>query len=288
MPIIVSNVGNLSSSGVHTAVLTIPANITGPAIAFTDNGWSCGAQVGTTVTCTKTTTIAPLADETFYIPVIPQAGAGGTNVTFNLSISNPGDSNTGNNTAFATNAVVAAAPVIAPGGVTGAGFWSKADGGKNCTTTGCTITTWFNSGTVAVNAVTGLGTVTYDPVTQINFNPTLYFNNASLNINNNLALPTRANSIFVVSRIGAGGNFYIGTQTATNNTRSWRTSPTTDQWMRYNSTVFYNGTNNRAANVPAITSTVRQAGGASAGYTNGRSVLTSASNLAFTVNNLGI
>lgn len=172
--------------------------------------------------------------------------------------------------------------------MTGAGFWSKADGGKNCTTTGCTITTWFNSGTVAINAVTGLGTVTYDPATQINYNPTLYFNNASLNINNNLALPTRANSIFVVSRIGAGGNFYIGTQTATNNTRSWRTSPTTDHWMRYNSTVYYNGTNNRVADVPAITSTIRQTAGASAGYTNGRSVLTSADTTTFTVNNLGI
>ena len=219
--------------------------------------------------------------------MIPLPGAPAS-VTFTLAISNPGDSNTANNTAFATNSVVAPAPTIAPGGVTGAGFWSKADGGKNCSATGCTITTWFNSGVVAVNAVTGLGTVTYDPATQINYNPTLYFNNASLNINNNLALPTRANSIFVVSRIGAGGNFYIGTQTATNNARSWRTSPTTDQWMRYNSTIFYNGTNNRAANIPAITSTIRQAAGASAGYTNGRSILTSASNLTFTVNNLGL
>lgn len=166
----------------------------------------------------------------------------------------------------------------------------KADGGKNCSTTGCTITTWSNSGTLgaAANAVTGLGTVTYDPTTQINFNPTLYFNNASLNTNNRLGLPNRANSIFVVSRIGAGGNFYIGTQTATNNTRSWRTSPTGDQWMRYNSTIFYNGANGRAANVPAITSTVRQAAGASAGFTNGRRFLTSASTLTFTVNNLGI
>ena len=219
--------------------------------------------------------------------MIPLPGAPAS-VTFTLAISNPGDSNTANNTAFATNSVVAPAPTIAPGGVTGAGFWSKADGGKNCSATGCTITTWFNSGVVAVNAVTGLGTVTYDPATQINYNPTLYFNNASLNINNNLALPTRANSIFVVSRIGAGGNFYIGTQTATNNARSWRTSPTTDQWMRYNSTVFYNGANNRSADVPAITSTIRQAAGASAGYTNGRSILTSASNLTFTVNNLGL
>jgi len=107
--------------------------------------------------------------------------------------------------------------------------------------------------------VTGLGTVIYDPATQINFNPTLYFNNASLNTNNNLGLPTRANSIFVVSRIGDGGVFYMGTQTATNLTRQWMTSPTIDTWRRYNSTIFYNGTNNRSANTPAITSTIRQA-----------------------------
>lgn len=156
MPITLSNVGNLSSSGVHTAVLTIPANITGPASAFTDNGWSCGAQVGTTVTCTKTTSIAPLADETFRIPVIPQPAAGGTSVTFNLAISNASDGDVTNNTAFATNAVVAAAPVLAPGGVVSPRFWAKADGGKNCTTTGCTITNWSNNGSVgaAADAVT--------------------------------------------------------------------------------------------------------------------------------------
>lgn len=75
--------------------------------------------MGTGVTCTKTTSIAPLTDEIFYIPVVPDPAAGGTNVTFYLSISNPGDGNISNNTAFATNAVVAAAPTIAPGGVTG-------------------------------------------------------------------------------------------------------------------------------------------------------------------------
>lgn len=136
--------------------------------------------------------------------------------------------------------------------------------------------------------MTGLGVVTYTPNVQINFNPTVYFNNASLNTNNNLGLPTRANSIFVVSRVGAGGMFYMGSQTVTTNARSWRTSPTTDQWMRYNSTIFYNGANGRSADTPAITSTIRQAAGASAGYTNGRSMLTSATTTTFTVNNFGI
>lgn len=80
----------------------------------------------------------------------------------------------------------------------------------------------------------------------------------------------------------------MGTQTVTNNTRYWRTSPTSDTWMRYNSTIFYSGANQRVANIPAITSTIRQTAGASAGYTNGRSVLTNATNTTFTVNNFGI
>ena len=107
MPITITNAGNLASSGVHTVVMTIPANITGPATSFTDNGWSCGAQVGTGVTCTKTTAIStPMGTDTVRIPIIPTLAASGTSVTFNVAISNPGDSNITNNTAFAINAVV--------------------------------------------------------------------------------------------------------------------------------------------------------------------------------------
>jgi hypothetical protein len=115
IPITLTNAGNLTSSGVHTAVLTLPGNISGPTSAFVDNGWSCGATVGSTVTCTKTTNIASLASDTFRIPVIPLPAAGGTSVTFNVSISNPGDSNNGNNTAFATNSVVSATITYLPG-----------------------------------------------------------------------------------------------------------------------------------------------------------------------------
>jgi hypothetical protein len=124
MPITVSNVGNLTSSGVHTAVLTLPANISGPTSAFVDNGWSCGATVGVTVTCTKTMTLAPLADDTFRIPVVPLPAAPAT-VTFSVAISNPGDSNVANNTATSTNSVNTASLVNAPGGVAGATFWVK-------------------------------------------------------------------------------------------------------------------------------------------------------------------
>lgn len=100
-----------------------------------------------------------------------------------------------------------------PGGVTGATLWLRGDYGTNCTTTGCTITTWSNSGTLgtAANAVTGSGTVTYDLANRINGNPSLLFNNASLTTKNTLNITTQALSIFTTSNIAAGGVFPIGT-----------------------------------------------------------------------------
>jgi hypothetical protein len=246
MPITITNAGNLTSSGVHTAVLTLPANISGPSSPFVDNGWSCGATIGVTVTCTKTMTLAPLTDDTFRIPVVPLPAAPAT-VTFSVAISNPGDSNTTNNTATSTNSVGTATLVNAPGGVAGMTFWVKADGGKNCSITGCTITSWTNSGSLgaAANAVTGLGTVTYDPVNMINFNPTVYFNNASLNTNSNLSITTAAASVFTTTRIATGGSFLMGPQTAVANAMDWSTTPTTDRLARYAGTVIYNGANLR-------------------------------------------
>ena len=254
-----------------------------------DNGWSCGATVGTGVTCTKTTTIAPLATETFRIPVIPLPAAGGTNVTFNLSISNPGDSNITNNTAFATNSVAVSTITYLPGGVTGANLWLKADGNKNCNTNGCTITTWNNSGAIAINAVTGLGTVTYSTGTMINYNPTMYFNNASLNVANNLGINTPAVSIFTATKIAAGGSFLIGPQAATANTLDWSTSPTLDKLSLYAGTSIYNGANGRSANIANITSTSRAAGGSATNRTDGLQFLTNAAVVtAFVGTNIGI
>ena len=167
-------------------------------------------------------------------------------MTYNLALSNPGDSNTTNNTAFASNAVVAATLTFAPGGMTGATLWLKANGNKNCSTNGCTITTWNNSGSIiAANAVTGLGTVTYDNTNLINYNPSMYFNNASLNTNSNLSVTTAAASVFTATRIGAGGSFLIGPQTAVANALDWSTSPTIDRLARYAGTVIYNGANLR-------------------------------------------
>ena len=85
-----TNVGNATSTGLHTVIFTVPTNITGPSTSFVDNGWTCGAQVGTGVTCTKTTTIStPLGVETVRIPVTPTLAASGTSVTFDVRITNP-------------------------------------------------------------------------------------------------------------------------------------------------------------------------------------------------------
>jgi hypothetical protein len=108
MPITLTNVGNLSSSGNHQIVLIIPTNISWPTTGFSNNGWNCGAQIGTTVTCLKTTTIWPNSGDYLNIPVIPSLAASGTNPTFSITIANSGDSNITNNTA----SVIIQTPVI--------------------------------------------------------------------------------------------------------------------------------------------------------------------------------
>lgn len=137
------------------------------------------------------------------IPVTPTLAASGSSITLTGTISNPGDSNITNNTAFAINAVVGGI-TFSPGGIPGATLWLRAGNGTNCTTTGCTITSWSNSGSLGTGAtaVTGLGTVTLDLVNRLNSNPTLYFNSASLNTNSTLNVTTAALSLFTTSKIG--------------------------------------------------------------------------------------
>ncbi|MBP9779159.1 hypothetical protein KBD33_00880 [Candidatus Gracilibacteria bacterium] len=274
IPVTITNAGSISSSGNHVATLIIPTNITGPASAFSDNGWSCSAQIGTTVTCNKTTTIASLATDTLRIPVVPLLAASGSMVTFTGTISNSGDTVPANNSAFATNAVVSATVTSNPGGVTGAGLWLRADNGTNCSTSGCTITTWTNRGLIGTgaDAITGSGVVIYSSGSLINGNPTIYFNNASLNTLSNLAI-TSTFSIFTVSKLGINGKFPIGTQTGVTNALDWMTTPTYDSFKLYGGATSYSGANSRTANVGAITSSTRSSTGAANSRTNGLSSL---------------
>jgi hypothetical protein len=123
----------------------------------------------------------------------------------------------------------------------------------------------------------------------MNFNPTLYFNNASLNVANNLGVTTAAVSIFTATRIGAGGSFLIGPQTAVANSLNWSTSPTTDILGLYPATNIYNGANGRAVSTADITSTSRAAGGTAMNRTDGLQKLTNGAVVtAFAGTNIGI
>lgn len=178
IPITIDNVWNLASSGIHFAVLTIPTNITGPNSPFMTNGWSCAAQAGTTVTCTKATSIPVLWYETFNIPVTPQIGAGGSSVTFNIIISNLSDGNNSNNTAFATNAVVW---VNAPGWINGEVLWLKGDSGIT-QTDGQPIPIWQDQSGLWNNLTQA--TISNQPLYRktsqtLNFNPVVDFDGAN-------------------------------------------------------------------------------------------------------------
>ena len=102
--------------------------------------------------------------------------------------------------------------------------------------------------------------MTFSTGVLINGNPTVYFNNASLNTNSSFNITTAAASVFAVTQIAFGGQFLFGPQGTTNNVIEWATTPTQDRWKLYNGTVFYSGANLRSVNIPAITSSVRQAG----------------------------
>jgi hypothetical protein len=109
IPIITTNIGNTGSTGTHTMRLEFRPQISGPTSPFTTNGWSCWAATGNTVTCTKTTSLAPLWTETIDIPLIPLPSASGLTLPFTGSIQNASDSNNTNNT-WVTNLFVAVAP----------------------------------------------------------------------------------------------------------------------------------------------------------------------------------
>jgi hypothetical protein len=289
IPVTVTNAGIVSSSGLHVTQFIIPTNISGPTSAFSDNGWSCGAQVWTTVTCNKTTTIASLATDTLRIPVVPLLAASWSMVTFTGTISNSWDTVPTNNSAFATNAVVSATVTSNPGWVTGAGLWLRADNGTNCSTSGCTITTWTNRWLIGTgaDAITGSGVVIYSSWSLINGNPTIYFNNASLNTSSNLAV-TNSFSIFTITKLWTNGKFPIGTQTGVTNGLDWLTSNNYDTFKLYWGATSYSGASSRNLNIAGLTSSIRTATWLASWRTNGFQYLTGTLATAITASRIRI
>jgi hypothetical protein len=144
LPIVITNVGNAASTGTTTDIFTVPANFTGPTLAFTDNGWNCSATVGTSITCTKSGSIASLATDGFSIPIKPLPAAGNTIANFTTNITNANDSNTTNNTDTISLAVLVAPQSQA--------LWLKADAGTNCSTAGCAVSAWVDQSGLGLNA----------------------------------------------------------------------------------------------------------------------------------------
>lgn len=113
LPVVVSNVWNADSTGTHSIQLTLPSQITWPAVPFTSNGWDCSWVNSQVVTCTNVgINIPALWTDSVYIPVIPQASASWLTLPFTWSVINASDSNTTNNT-WVTNLYIAVAPAPA-------------------------------------------------------------------------------------------------------------------------------------------------------------------------------
>ncbi|MEA2162345.1 MAG: hypothetical protein QOK37_472 [Thermoanaerobaculia bacterium] len=92
----VSNGGPDATSGTITVANTVPFGVTGATGAGT--GWTCGAQSGSVVTCTSTTSI-PSSSAATPLTISMTAPASGPAVdTANVSATT-GDPNTGNNSA---------------------------------------------------------------------------------------------------------------------------------------------------------------------------------------------
>ncbi|MEZ0538345.1 beta strand repeat-containing protein [Fibrella arboris] len=109
IPVSVSNIGTIPTTGPITTTLTIPASVTAPA-TFTTNGFGC-STLGQTVTCTNAGPIANGASTTFAVPVTPLAAAVGSTPTFTGSVATTGESNTANNSATMTANTAVACPV---------------------------------------------------------------------------------------------------------------------------------------------------------------------------------
>ena len=95
----VSNAGPDATSGTITVTNTVPSGVTGATGAGT--GWTCGAQSGSTITCTSTTSI-PSSSAATPLAISMTAPANGPAVDTAAVSATTGDPNTGNNSASAS------------------------------------------------------------------------------------------------------------------------------------------------------------------------------------------
>ncbi len=97
LPVTISNIGPVPTSGPVNFTLSIPATITASA-SFTSNGFSC-ATSGTLVSCSSSATLTNGASTTVQVPITPLATSTGTSPTVSATAATANESNLTNNTA---------------------------------------------------------------------------------------------------------------------------------------------------------------------------------------------
>lgn len=198
LPFVITNAGNLASSGTTTLVFTVPTNFTGPTAGFTDNGWSCGAVAGSTVTCTKSGSIDPFGTDVVRIPVKPNAAAGGTTANFSVSITNASDSNTTNNTSTIGLQIAVLSQTQT--------LWLRADAGTSCNTNGCSVSSWADQSGLGRNATQG--TVGNQPIYlngMVNFNPVVNFDTTAKTMS---GISSSGMTVFAVRNLSATTGYH--------------------------------------------------------------------------------
>lgn len=113
IPVSTTNVGLTGATGQQLIRFTIASWVNGPTTWFTSSGWTCGAVVlpARTVTCTKTTIIAPLAFDGVSIPVVPTTWVQWQTLRFTWYVHNSGEADFTNNTWYISLQVAVKLPI---------------------------------------------------------------------------------------------------------------------------------------------------------------------------------
>ena len=108
IPVTVRNIGTLSSNGIISVSVPIPAGTSFGTFPSSNNGWACSTS-GTTATCINSDVILENGSSVFNVPFISAAAQVNTALTIPAStVSGGGETNTTNNTSttVSTPAVV--------------------------------------------------------------------------------------------------------------------------------------------------------------------------------------
>jgi uncharacterized repeat protein (TIGR01451 family) len=143
--IVVTNFGNIATTGAVTVVDTLPAGLTATAISGT--GWSC--TLGT-LTCTRSDALAVIASDPAITLTVDVANNAPATVTNSVTVSGGGDTNASNNTAADPTTVAPLGPDLTITELH-AGSFTQGQNGATYTITVTNSGGSATSGTVTVN-----------------------------------------------------------------------------------------------------------------------------------------